>query len=173
MGKKCLLSSQPPPFYASISCHILCTLLCPQQAKVLHTLLCLETPSERAIKQENNSFVFFCRLCVLCSEFGHYTVNILACVAWRFCRAGRRSGVAAKFAREARENERRSREKVASAQISSRFLCPRPPLSLSAPNQNRHATQAIPEIFQVFMEFDNEQSHRYKVFLKRKPFHEI
>ena len=57
----------------------------------------------------------------------------LACVAWRFCRAGRRSGVAAKFAREARENERR---------ISSRFLCPRPPLLLSAPNQNRHATQA-------------------------------
>ena len=37
--------------------------------------------------------------------------KILACVAWRFCRAGRRSGVAAKFAREARENERRSREK--------------------------------------------------------------
>ena len=35
----------------------------------------------------------------------------LACVAWRFCRAGRRSGVAGKFAREARENERRSREK--------------------------------------------------------------
>ena len=36
---------------------------------------------------------------------------LLACVAWRFCRAGRTSGVAAKFAREARENERRSREK--------------------------------------------------------------
>ena len=35
----------------------------------------------------------------------------LACVAWRFCRAGRRSGVAGKFAREACENERRSREK--------------------------------------------------------------
>ena len=33
----------------------------------------------------------------------------VACVVWRFCRAGRRSGVAAKFAREARENERRSR----------------------------------------------------------------
>ena len=31
---------------------------------------------------------------------------------------------------------------VASAPISSRFLCPRPPLLLSAPNQNRHATQA-------------------------------
>ena len=26
--------------------------------------------------------------------------------------------------------------------ISSRFLCPRPPLLLCAPNQNRHATQA-------------------------------
>ena len=39
---------------------------------------------------------------------------LLACVAWRFCRAGRRarSGVAAKFGREARENERRSREKL-------------------------------------------------------------
>ena len=44
------------------------------------------------------------------------------------CRAGRMSGEAAKFARKARENER--------------FLCPRPPLLLSAPNQNRHATQA-------------------------------
>ena len=31
---------------------------------------------------------------------------------------------------------------VASAPISSRFLCPRPPLLLSAPNQNRQATQA-------------------------------
>ena len=32
---------------------------------------------------------------------------------------------------------------VTSAPISSRFLCPRQPLLLSAPNQNRHATQAI------------------------------
>ena len=31
---------------------------------------------------------------------------------------------------------------VAPAPISSRFLCPRPPLLLSSPNQNRHATQA-------------------------------
>ena len=56
-----------------------------------------------------------------------------------------------KFAREARENERRSREKnkVAPAPISSRFLCPRPPLLLSSPNQNCHATQAnaFPETF--------------------------
>ena len=37
--------------------------------------------------------------------------NDVACVAWQFCRAGRKSGVAAKFAREARENEGRSREK--------------------------------------------------------------
>ena len=35
---------------------------------------------------------------------------------------------AAKFARKARENKR--------------LLCPRPPLLLTAPNQNRHATQA-------------------------------
>ena len=46
-----------------------------------------------------------------------------------------------------RAQERRSREKnknfqISSAPISSRFLCPRPPLLLSAPNQNRHATQA-------------------------------
>ena len=55
-----------------------------------------------------------------------------------------------------RAQERRSREirakrartsgeaarKIASAPISSRFLCPRPPLLLSAPDQNRHATQA-------------------------------
>ena len=75
---------------------------------------------------------------------GFFLTSSPACVAWRFCRAGRRSGVAAKFAREARENERRSHEKnkVAPAPISSRFLCPRLPLSLSAPNQNRHDTQA-------------------------------
>ena len=47
-----------------------------------------------------------------------------------------------------RAHERRSREKkktkkqVARAPISSRFLCPHQPLLLSAPNQNRHATQA-------------------------------
>ena len=62
---------------------------------------------------------------------------MVACVAWRFCRAGRGSGVAANFAREARVQ-------VASVPISSRFFCPRPPLLLSAPNQNRHATQANP-----------------------------
>ena len=61
----------------------------------------------------------------------------LASVAWRFCRAGRTSGEAA-----GREIRARSREKVAPALISSRFLCPRPPLLLSAPKQNRHATQA-------------------------------
>ena len=60
----------------------------------------------------------------------------LACVAWRFCRAGRTE----RCSREIRA--RSPREKVASAPISSRFLCPRPPSLLSAPNQNRHATQA-------------------------------
>ena len=49
----------------------------------------------------------------------------LACVAWRFCRAERRSGVAAKFAREARENERRSREK-------NKLLPPQSPRGFSA-----------------------------------------
>ena len=52
------------------------------------------------------------------------------CVAWRFCRARRTNGEAA-------------------APISSRFLCPRPPLLLSAPNQNRHATQAT-VLYHVF-----------------------
>ena len=56
-------------------------------------------------------------------------LKTIACVAWRFCRAGRTSGEAAR--------------KVAPAPISLRFLCPRPPSLLSAPNQNRHATQAI------------------------------
>ena len=32
--------------------------------------------------------------------------------------------------------------KVVPTLISSRFLCPRPPLSFSSPNQNRHATRA-------------------------------
>ena len=54
----------------------------------------------------------------------------LACVAWRFCRAGRTSGEAAI-------------KIITPAPISSRFLCPRPPLLLSAPNQSRHATQAL------------------------------
>ena len=54
----------------------------------------------------------------------------VACVAWRFCRAGRTSGEAAI-------------KIITPAPISSRFLCPRPPLLLSAPNQNRHATQAM------------------------------
>ena len=33
--------------------------------------------------------------------------------------------------------------KLLPPQSHSRFLCPRPPLLFSAPNQNRHATQAI------------------------------
>ena len=48
-------------------------------------------------------------------------------------------------ARSARERAAKPREKVfqvALAPIFLRFLCPRPPLLLSAPNQNRHATQA-------------------------------
>ena len=52
------------------------------------------------------------------------------------------SGEATKFMREVRKNERQSHE-VAPAPISSWFLFPRPPLLLSVPNQNRHATQAM------------------------------
>ena len=36
----------------------------------------------------------------------------------------------------------KQRERFLTRKVSSRFLCPRPPLLLSAPNQNRHATQA-------------------------------
>ena len=72
----------------------------------------------------------------------------LACVAWRFCREHY-----AKTRGKACANERRIREKnithvffVVPAPISSWFLGPRPPdcppILLSAPNQNRHATQA-------------------------------
>ena len=60
--------------------------------------------------------------------------QLLACVAWRFCRAGRTSGEAAR--------KITNKNQVAPAPISSRFLCLRMPLLLSAPNQNRHATQA-------------------------------
>ena len=49
---------------------------------------------------------------------------LLACVAWQFCRARRTSGEAARITK------------------TSWFLCPHPPLLLSAPNQNRNATQA-------------------------------
>ena len=44
-------------------------------------------------------------------------------------------------AKRARTSEK-NKNQVAPAPISSRFLCPRPPLLLSSPNQNRHATQA-------------------------------
>lgn len=51
----------------------------------------------------------------------------LACVAWQFCWAERTSSDAAG----------RKKEHVAPAPISSRFLCPCPPLLLSTPNQRR------------------------------------
>ena len=48
--------------------------------------------------------------------------------------------------RRSREIRARSaRERAAKPRENSRFLCPRPPLLLSAPNQNCHATQAIHE----------------------------
>ena len=63
-----------------------------------------------------------------------------------------------------RAHKRRSREKkfqVAPAPISSRFLCPRPPLLLSAPNQNHHATQARIEIA-IVPEPANPHEHKLK-----------
>ena len=65
----------------------------------------------------DTNFIFECWKYLSPVRFAHSWV---ACVAWRFCRAGRRSGVAAKFAREAREKN----FQVAPAPISSRFLCP-------------------------------------------------
>ena len=61
----------------------------------------------------------------------------VACVAWRYYRAVRTSGEAAR------------KIKISPAPISSRFLCPRPPLLFSALNQNlqnRHATQARTDV---------------------------
>ena len=58
----------------------------------------------------------------------------VACVAWRYYRAGRTSGEAAR------------KIKIAPAPISSRFLSSGPPLLLSALNQNRHATQARTDV---------------------------
>ena len=45
-------------------------------------------------------------------------------------------------AHERRSRDKKKKKKVARAPISLRFLCPHQPLLLSAPNQNRHATQA-------------------------------
>ena len=53
----------------------------------------------------------------------------------------RSMAVLSSWAQERRSSEK-NKNQVASAPISSRFLCSRPPLLLSAPNQNRHATQA-------------------------------
>ena len=50
--------------------------------------------------------------------------STLTCVAWRFCRAGRRSGVATKNFR------------------SNLLAVSLPSPAFSSPNQNRHATQA-------------------------------
>ena len=49
---------------------------------------------------------------------------------------------------------------VAPILISSWFLCPRPPLLLSAPNQNHHATQAmkIDDTQVSFFDYDIEKS---------------
>ena len=52
--------------------------------------------------------------------------SAIACVAWRFCRAGRRSGVAGKFAREARENERRSQSPLGFSALARLYYLARP-----------------------------------------------
>ena len=48
---------------------------------------------------------------------------------------------------------------VVSAPVSSQFLCPRPPLLLSAPNQNRHATQANIK-FDTTLVFNNSMLYK-------------
>ena len=73
---------------------------------------------------------------------GYSTISSLRSMAVLSIRAQERRSREIR-ARSARERAAKPREKVASAPISSRFVCPRPPLLLSAPNQNRHATQAI------------------------------
>ena len=52
-------------------------------------------------------------------------------VAWPFCRAWRTTGEAAKFAREVRENERRSREKNKNRRFF-KLLPPQSPRGFSA-----------------------------------------
>ena len=52
-------------------------------------------------------------------------------VAWSFCRAWRTTGEAAKFAREVRENERRSREKHKNRRFF-KLLPPQSPRGFSA-----------------------------------------
>ena len=58
------------------------------------------------------------------------------------CTSLRSMAVLSSRAQGRRIHEKFAPAQVAPAPISSRFLCPRPPLSLSSPNQNRHATQA-------------------------------
>ena len=66
----------------------------------------------------------FSRVVISPDRFRTDSEEFIACVAWRFCRAGRTSGEAAKFAREVRENDRRSREK--------KLLPPQSPRGFSA-----------------------------------------
>ena len=70
--------------------------------------------------------------------------------------------------------------KVAPAPVSSRFLCPRPPLLFSALNQNRHATQAtIPdkttwESFPHHVHFPTQQNYfQNDAFTERKPLFNV
>ena len=53
------------------------------------------------------------------------------------------SGEAANRARKDARTNGDATRKITPAPIFSRFLCPRPPMLLRAPNQNRHATQAM------------------------------
>ena len=68
--------------------------------------------------------------------FWNFSINItIAGVAWRLCRARRTSGKARKTRNPRAE---RAWTSVEATPISSRFLCPSPPLLLCAPNQNHH-----------------------------------
>ena len=80
-------------------------------------------------------------MCTL-SEF---SCSLTWYIVGRNCFSLRSMAVLSSRAHERRSREIRSRsarERAAPAPISSRFLCPCPPLLLSAANQNRHATQA-------------------------------
>ena len=98
-----LSCSRPRPVSKHIRNHFLCTTVAQLHISIVHLF-----PDEMVL--DSNVFAHPWNWGFLAKQIADW-LSSLAYVAWRFCRAGRRSGVAAKFAREARENERRSREK--------------------------------------------------------------
>ena len=63
--------------------------------------------------------------------------------------------------------------KFSPAPISSRFLCPRPPLLFSAPNQNRHATQATKTLISHPHNTASYAGYRYSYIMMFKVRHKL